>query len=279
MPKRAHFAASNLSHSPRYVTDSSDFPLPCERKRKSFIIFKMKPEVQTILELQEFDLKIDWIQKRKVEIPQEIQEIKREIEDLLNQRVTLREALKKKELEAAKLETDLEVAEETLRKFRIQLNEVKTNEEYRKALEQIHHQEQRIQEIEERAYQALEEVERLKHELPQKEREIDEAIEHLKFRVKELEEEFQQLGDEYLQYASQREARRKRIPERILMKYQKLRELRGGRVIVPVMGQVCGGCQAELPPQQILDLKTSGDLGVCEICGRFLYVPEEVLHS
>lgn len=93
----------------------------------------------------------------------------------------------------------------------------------------------------------------------------------MKKRVKDLEEELRHLGDDYLQFASQREARKHRVPQNLLAKYEKLREVRGGQVIVPVDGDVCGGCRAELPPQLIIDLKSTDKLGVCDNCGRFLY--------
>lgn len=234
----------------------------------------MSQQIEALLELQDIDLKLDWVQERRRTIPSEIHELKSRIEERVTKKKELKDNLRKLELRTRKLESELESAEELLKKYRFQLNEVKTNEEYKKAQEQIVHQEAKIKELEDQVFESMESLEKFKCDLPVLEKEIDEEIINLKKRVIDLEEELRRLGDDYLQFASQREARKHRIPQNLLAKYEKLREVRGGQVIVPVDGSVCGGCRAELPPQLIIDLKSTDKLGVCDNCGRFLYAEQ-----
>lgn len=234
----------------------------------------MSQQIEALLELQDIDLKLDWVQERRRKIPQEIRELKTLIEEKVTKKKELMETLRKLELQTRKLESELEAAEELLKKFRFQLHEVKTNEEYKRAQEQITHQEAKIKELEDLVFESMENLERLKREKPTLEKEIDEEITFLKRKVKDLEEELRHLGDDYLQFASQRESRKHMVPKGLLSKYEKLREARGGQVIVKIDGSVCGGCRAELPPQLILDLKSGDKLGICDNCGRFLYAAQ-----
>jgi predicted nucleic acid-binding Zn-ribbon protein len=66
---------------------------------------------------------------------------------------------------------------------------------------------------------------------------------------------------------------RKRIPTSILGHYDRLR-LRGKVGVAPVHNDVCGACHLHIPKGVVVHLQGSHEMGVCDNCGAFIYVPQ-----
>jgi predicted nucleic acid-binding Zn-ribbon protein len=63
----------------------------------------------------------------------------------------------------------------------------------------------------------------------------------------------------------------KRIEERLLTAYKKIRKnARNGLAVVSVERDACGGCFNQIPPQRQLDIRSRKKIIVCEYCGRIL---------
>ncbi len=234
----------------------------------------MKPELQALLELQDLDLALDRLERRKREIPEEIQQWKNRVVSLQQEKEHLTQHLKEKKLLVQKLEKQIIAAEDTLKKYQADLLQLRDNKEYQAKLHEIEIQKTRIRELEDQTLEVMEEVEILEQELPEKQRELDRQIQEAEARVQALEQEFQGLDDQFLELRSRREAYRTRVPAQLLKQYDRLRQLVGGRVVVPVRNNTCTGCNAELPVQVVINLKVSQEFGHCENCGRFIYVED-----
>ncbi len=65
---------------------------------------------------------------------------------------------------------------------------------------------------------------------------------------------------------------RGRIPTSILSHYDRLR-MRGKQSVAPVCNNVCGACHLQISKGAILRLQGSGEMGVCDNCSAFIYVP------
>jgi predicted nucleic acid-binding Zn-ribbon protein len=65
------------------------------------------------------------------------------------------------------------------------------------------------------------------------------------------------------------------VPAPILAHYDRL-VARGKKGVAVVRNQVCTGCHMRLPIGTINTLLQRQDLQLCDSCGRYLYIPEEV---
>ena len=72
---------------------------------------------------------------------------------------------------------------------------------------------------------------------------------------------------------SHRAELRSSIPQPILAHYERL-VARGKKGVALVRNQVCTGCHMRLPIGTINTLMQNQDIQLCEICGRYLYLPE-----
>ena len=73
--------------------------------------------------------------------------------------------------------------------------------------------------------------------------------------------------------AAEIETLRKRIPTSILGHYDRLR-VRGKQGVAAVSNGVCGACHLQLPRGVVLHMQGAHEMGVCDHCGAFIYLPE-----
>lgn len=76
--------------------------------------------------------------------------------------------------------------------------------------------------------------------------------------------------DEFIRTAErEREKLTRKIDPKLLLQYERIMKRYGGRVVVQVIREFCGGCYVRLPSELAVRCRT--DLVSCPNCGRFLY--------
>ncbi|MCE0497686.1 MAG: hypothetical protein LV481_07050 [Methylacidiphilales bacterium] len=68
---------------------------------------------------------------------------------------------------------------------------------------------------------------------------------------------------------------RKRIPQPVLDHFDRMR-LRGKKPIAPVRHAVCTACHLRIPQNHVLHMHKSGELDVCDNCGTFIFLEEQI---
>jgi predicted nucleic acid-binding Zn-ribbon protein len=77
-------------------------------------------------------------------------------------------------------------------------------------------------------------------------------------------------SDEFIKTAErEREKLTKKIDPKLLSMYERIMKRYGGRVVVQVIREFCGGCYVKLPSELAARCRT--ELVSCPNCGRFLY--------
>ena len=233
----------------------------------------MREEIKNLLELQRVDLELDRIERRKDEIPEEIRILQKQLEDEENKFESFLEELMNLEKKLKQLNLDLEDNEERIRKYMNQLTTLKSNEEYRAIMNQIQLEKDRKAQLEDQIIELMEKIENYKQKRKFLEDDLKTKRNEIRKRIAELEDELIRIDDNILVKRDERKRRAHNVPERLLKQYEKLRQLRGGEVVVPMENGACGGCHAELPIQVQVELKTTGKLIRCEHCGRLIFSP------
>jgi hypothetical protein len=230
-------------------------------------------EIQELLELQKVDLELDSIKERRKEIPKEIEELKRNLQEEEEKFQQFIAELKELERKQRKRELDLTSAQQALEKYIKQLYELKSNEEYQKMQHQIEMQKELITSLEDEILDIMEKQEEMELRKPKEEENLRRTKEEIERKIKSLEKELHSLDDKVLILQDQRNVRLKKVPKQLVSKYEKLRQVRGGAVVVPIKNGTCGGCHVELPIQLIhqLQIKEEEGFAFCENCGRLLY--------
>jgi len=104
------------------------------------------------------------------------------------------------------------------------------------------------------------------------------ALEEFDHVLRDVQSEgYQSLGfqgvrasDEFIKTAERERAKlTRKVDPRILAQYERIMKRYGGRVVVQVIREFCGGCYVKLPSE--LAVRCRSDLATCPNCGRFLY--------
>jgi uncharacterized protein len=100
---------------------------------------------------------------------------------------------------------------------------------------------------------------------------MEEAQEPERGRLAERRQALEQQRENLLQ---EREESASRIDRQLRARYDRLRRVRAGAVIVPLMGGSCGACHTSIPLNRRSQIKSGQVLDACEVCGVILY-PQE----
>ncbi|MGQ9678579.1 MAG: zinc ribbon domain-containing protein [bacterium] len=104
------------------------------------------------------------------------------------------------------------------------------------------------------------------------------SLEEFDHILRDIESEsYQQVGfkgvkvsEELVRLAERERAKlTKKIDPKILAQYERIMKRYGGRVVVQVIREFCGGCYVRLPSELVVRCRT--ELVTCPNCGRFLY--------
>ncbi|MEO0004430.1 MAG: C4-type zinc ribbon domain-containing protein [candidate division WOR-3 bacterium] len=104
------------------------------------------------------------------------------------------------------------------------------------------------------------------------------SLEEFDLILRDIESEsYQQVGfkgvkasEQFIKIAEKERAKlTKKIDPKVLAQYERIMKRYGGRVVVQVIREFCGGCYVRLPSELAVRCRT--ELVTCPNCGRFLY--------
>jgi predicted nucleic acid-binding Zn-ribbon protein len=232
----------------------------------------MSPELQTLIVLQEFDSRIARLEAEAARLPKQLEAIQqalreagRTLEMLKTRSDTTRKDLRAKE-------KDLEVASAKRSKADSRLWEVKTNKEYSAVLLEIEEIKQEKAKTEEEILALMEMQERLAADLREAETRLKVREEQAREDEAKVKKKLGAVEADLAVVRAERQSRAREIPPTLLSSYERILKARGGVAVASVgASAVCGACRVSIRPQAMQELRTTGDLMLCESCGRYLY--------
>ena len=204
------------------------------------------------------------VQKKKVQIENE----KALAEKKHEAKVAVQKGIDRKEL-------DLKANEEEITKFNVQLNSIKSNKEYSILVSEIGSKKADMSVLEDeildtmsRLETANQEYEKATEVLRNEEESLKDLIKSVDAEIKEVDDEIEKIKNEQMKYVGL-------LDEHSLKHYNRLSNIRGGKAVVPVIGNVCGGCSMNIRTQTLNALMSGKDLVFCQSCSRILYLDDK----
>ncbi|MBI4417196.1 MAG: hypothetical protein HY563_00360 [Ignavibacteriales bacterium] len=238
----------------------------------------MENRLRLLFSLQQVDSGLDELQEMKGDLPRTVADLesrmkerertRKEFEDFIRQSIVQRDAV----------DVEIITLRETIEKYKSQQFQVKTNKQYDAltreidaALEKINKLQKEMEALEGKVTVTKQDLEKLGPEIETLKKELEERNAELQLVNSEHEEEELKLRHE-------REKLVVRIDKSDLRRYERIREAKDGKAVVPVRRNACGGCFKRVPPQTVLELRKNTRLIQCEHCGRIL-VSDEIVNS
>ncbi len=120
----------------------------------------------------------------------------------------------------------------------------------------------------------MEEVDKARVDIVKQKQLLIEQENQLKEQTRRIEEELKDIEKGLSEFGAQREAIVSQVDPNTLRKYEKILRSKNGLAIVPVKDDACQGCNMDLPPQVINEIRLKGEFIICENCTRFLYTDD-----
>ncbi len=232
-------------------------------------------ELQTLIQLQEYDTRIAGLEAEVARLPKRIEAIQASVEEarVAVTAVRARVDLTKKNLRAK--EKDLDDIGVKRSRSEARLYEVKTNTEYSAVLTEIETIKAQKAQIEEEILALMEMQERLVVEAREAEARLKAREEQGRQDETVVRQKLAAVEAELSGVRGERVTLARELPPNILGDYERILRARGGLAIAPVtVSAVCGGCRVTIRPQAIQELRAADVLMRCESCGRYLYWQE-----
>jgi len=235
-------------------------------------------KLEAIHNLQKIDSRLDAIFKIRGALPEEVQDLEDEIIGYETRLSKFKTDINSLEEEIKKHKEAIKNSEKLIKKYQEQQMNVRNNREYDAITKELELQDLEIQVSKKKIGEAQitienknKDVEELKEILKDRKKDLSQKNDELETIIAESESEENKLKAE-------REKAAKKIDDRIIKSYQKIREnAKNGLAVVMVKRGACGGCFNIVPPQRQADIREKKKLIVCEHCGRiFSGVEDEV---
>ncbi len=215
------------------------------------------------LEASQERRKLD-VQKKKVQIEKE----KALAEKRHEEKMTVQKEIDSKEVY-------INTNEGEITKYKVQLNSIKTNKEYSALISEIGSKKADMSILEDEILDTMSRLEitnqgyvKATEDLRDEEEGLKNLINSVGADIKEADIEIEKIKNEQKKYIDL-------LDEHSLKNYNRLSNIKGGKAIVPVIGNVCGGCSMNVTAQTLNELMGGEDLVFCRSCSRILYLDEK----
>jgi hypothetical protein len=230
----------------------------------------MNGDLELLLQLQNIDYDLGELERSKEYIPDMIDNLRREMDDIEAQLEANQTELSNARLEEKEVNLTLDSKQEKLKNLQQRMMAIKTNKEYDALVSEIDKIKLGIGELETRALELIEIIERLEQEVKVLGEKSGEIRDNNSLQLSSLQEQIDSVGYKINDKEKERNDIVKQISRRAISAYERIRKGKGGAAVVAVKKRACGACYKALPPQKIQEIKIGEQIITCDSCGRML---------
>ena len=228
-------------------------------------------KLEALVKLQSIDSKLDELKKLRGDLPNEVQDLEDEMEGYKTRLGRFEAEMKELDEAIKKNKEGIKEAEKLTKKYNEQQKNVKNNREFEAITKEVELQELEVQICEKKIKEAKEKIEAKKAEITSIETLIKERTQDLDNKKGELDDILKESEEEEKRLLGDREKAVKKIDEKMLKHYDRLRKsLSNGLAVVRVVRGAAEGCNIIIPPQKIAEIRERKKIVIDEHSGRIL---------
>jgi predicted nucleic acid-binding Zn-ribbon protein len=235
----------------------------------------LEDQLELIIQLQSIDSVLANLQKNKLDFPKKINQLEKEFEKKKQAFEKGKTSFEEAQKEKRKKEQDLSRELERLQKSQDKLSQVKTNKEYQSALKEIEDLKLHNSDIETEILLFMEKTDSLAQKVKEDEREFLAWFQEFEKKKKTLNADLEKSDQELQNQQALRNTLLEKIEPALIKKFEMIKERRQGLAVVSIKAGLCTGCNINIPPQKILEIRTSNHaIMQCPLCNRIVYFEE-----
>jgi len=232
-------------------------------------------ELRTLWALRELDERLVAMNATLARFPTSRRAVEERLAGDRDHLETLKKELADYQIRRRQMEKDIEALAAEERRYQGQLPMVKKNEEYTALLHEIAAAREKRSDRETELLLLMEEEDSRAAEKPGLEKTLAAQEAEAATRLRGLAEEEAAERERIAGVEAERAAHVAQLSPATRGRYERIRNSRDGRAVVPIQKGACGGCFRGQPPQVLQEARRGDRLLVCEGCGRLLIWPPE----
>ncbi len=229
------------------------------------ILIKLQELENTILDL---NASVEQLPIQIKAIDDELSENKQEVENIESSITNTKKIYKD-------LDAKIKDNNALIKKNDIGLMSVKTNKEYHAILKAIEDLKVANSDIEDKMINYLDDMEDQNKKLKSGKAKLAQAVEKVENKKAEIEKELKQKQDKLNKTIQKKNAKLTQIPADILNIYNKVKKIKGNKVIVEATEGICKGCNLNIPIQEYIKIQKAKSIKFCPNCQRIIYYNNE----
>lgn len=234
----------------------------------------MNPDLKSVIELQQVDLKVAELAVLIESLPAQIQTLQSQLDDFIHAHEERKKRLAANQKERKSLEGDIEIIQGKITKHKDQLYQVKTNDQYKAMLKEIAGEESNIRAIEDQILEKMMEAEDLQRNVQDAAARLEGEKTRVASEIKRLQDERQADMDERERLQVRRAEITAILSDSVRNLYERIRSYRTGTAVAEVRDGLCTACNVRLRPQVYNEIRSSDSVLTCESCSRIVYYLE-----
>jgi uncharacterized protein len=228
--------------------------------------------------LQRVDSDLDELHDLKGDLPHLVEVLEKKMQEKGALKKGLEGTVKGALVRRDEIDLEIVTTKEKIEKYKEQQFQIKTNKQYDALTREIDLAQEKINTLEKEMESLEGKASSAKSDLEAVTPELEELGKELKERQAELDHVNKEHEDEELKLKHEREKLVVRIDKADIKLYERIRNALGGKAVVSVRRNACGGCFKRVPPQVSVELRKNSRLMTCEHCGRLL-VSDDIVES
>ena len=231
----------------------------------------MNQTLEQLIKLQEIDQRLLEIKDFMGDLPLMVESQENEVATMVSDNEGKKNRITEIEKEMRHYEREIEDINTQMTKYKDQLYLVKSNKEYDSLNHEIDHIKTKISESETQLLNFIEEKDELEEIVKLNLCNMESITEILSSNRVELKLAMAETQHEQEELEKNRRNLSKNIESIKFNAYERIRQFREGVGMVSVIGEACGGCYSQLPPQTVIEIKKSVDIITCPGCSIMLF--------
>ena len=234
----------------------------------------LKEQLNNLVQIQELDLKIDSLKKRRASLPAEL----KASEDAFNRARMSVDHKKNAVTEFEKLERQtraaIELNQDRVARSGTKLESASNSQEFNAANKEIEQVKKMNLDLEAQIAKFKADIESAQKDLATLLTRFDEVKGKRDAQAADVNGETEKLDTEISSLMGERGKFTPTIDRALMARYDRIRPARAGVGLVPAVGGRCTGCNMMLPPQLYNELQKLKESHQCPSCHRVLFIPQ-----
>jgi len=238
----------------------------------------LENRLRLLYALQRVDSNLDELHELKGDLPHLVEVLEKKLQEKDALRKSLEATVKNAQVRRDEIDLEIVSTKQKIEKYKEQQFQIKTNKQYDALTREIDLSQERVKTLEKEMETIEGKTANARTDLETLTPELQDLRKELKERQAELDHVNKEHEDEELKLKHEREKLIVRIDKSDIKSYERVRKALGGKAVVAVRRNACGGCFKRVPPQVSVELRKNSRLMICEHCGRLL-VSDDIVES